>query len=223
MRHYHRKDWQKYRKEVIELDGNVCVRCKRGPLQGAVLQVHHKEYLLGKLPWEYPYELCETLCKGCHAGEHGIIMPFRGWVCIGYDDLGEPTGECEVCGKSIRYVFFVQHDKWPSLEVGETCCDHLTDTTAAGDHMDSVRRLESRKKRFIESTRWKPDDNGAWRIHQKGATLVIEPVDHNYRLIANNTKGRRRFPTILDAKAFAFDLLENGKLEAFLARQKHKI
>ncbi len=222
MRHYHRKDWQKYRKEVIELDGGACVRCQRGPLQGAVLQVHHKEYLPGKLPWEYPYELCETLCKGCHAGEHGIVRPFSGWECIGYDDLGEPISECELCGNSIRYVFFVQHEKWPSLEVGETCCDHLTDTTEAGNHMDSVRRLESRRQRFIQSKRWKPGDNGVLRIHQKGANLAIEPVDHNYRLLVNTTQGQRRFPSIVDAKAFVFELFENGKLEAFLAKAKHK-
>lgn len=222
MRHYHRKDWQKYRKEVIELDGRVCVRCKRGQLQGAVLQVHHKEYLPGKLPWEYPYELCETLCKGCHAGEHGIVRPFLGWECIGYDDLGELIGECELCGNSIRHVFFVQHEKWPSLEVGETCCDHLTDTTEAGDHMDSVRRLESRRQRFIQSKRWKPGNSGVLQIHQKGVNLVIEPFDHNYRLLVNTTQGKRRFSSVVDAKVFAFEIFENGKLEAFLAKKEHK-
>jgi len=222
MRHYHRKDWQEYRKEVIELDGGVCVRCKRGPLQGAVLQVHHKEYLPGKLPWEYPYELCETLCKGCHAGEHGIVRPFSGWECIGCDDLGELIGECELCGNAIRYVFFVQHEKWPSLEVGETCCDHLTDTTEASDHMDSLRRFQSRRQRFIHSKRWKPGGNGVSQIHQKGANLSIEPIGQSYRLLVNNTQGKRRFPSINEAKSFAFELFENGKLDAFLENQKRK-
>jgi hypothetical protein len=222
IRHYHRKDWQAYRKEVIELDGGVCVRCKRGPLQGAVLQVHHKQYLPGKLPWEYPYELCETLCKGCHAGEHGIVRPFGGWDCVGWDDLGDLSGECELCGNAIRYVFFVQHDKWPSLEVGEICCDHLTETTEASDHMDSVRRLEGRLKRFIHLKRWQATDNGALRIHQKGVSLAVEPVEEEFRLLVNKVRGKRRFPSVVEAKTFAFELFENGQLEAFLKKLKSR-
>jgi len=219
MRHYHRQDWQKYRKEVIELDGGVCVRCKRGPLQGTILQVHHKEYLPGKLPWEYPHDLCETLCKGCHAGEHGIIRPFAGWECIGHDDLGDLSGECELCGNSIRHVFFVQHDKWPSLEVGEICCDHLPDTTEASDHTDSLRRFESRQQRFIQSKRWKPGGDGIIKIRQKGADLAVEPLGQKYRLLVNNIQGKRSFSSADEAKAFAFELFENGKLEAFLKKK----
>ncbi len=199
MRHFRRKDWQRFRKEVIELDGGICVRCRRGPLEGAVLQVHHKEYLPGKLPWEYPYELCETLCKGCHAEEHGIIRPFTGWECFGHDDLGEPTGECEVCGNAIRHVFFVQHAKWPSLEVGETCCDHLTETTEASDHMDSVRRFETRRQRFIQSSRWTHEPDGSLVIYQKGFDLNVVPCPPGFRLIVNSWKGKRQFSSIDEA------------------------
>ncbi|MCC4245673.1 HNH endonuclease [Stappia indica] len=222
MRHYHRKDWQKYRNEIIELDGGVCVKCKRGQLQGAALQVHHKEYLPGKLPWEYPYELCETLCRGCHAVEHGIIRPFSGWECIGYDDLGERVGECELCGNSIRYVFFVCHEKWPCLEVGETCCDHLTETTEAGDQMDSMRRIEARRQRFIQSNRWQPDGTGALWIHQKGADILIQPTENGYRLVINTIKGKLQFPSIEQAKIFSFEIIENGTLESFLKRRIRK-
>ncbi|MBL1232819.1 MAG: HNH endonuclease [Flavobacteriales bacterium] len=71
---YNRKEWKEYRDNVIESDGGKCVRCGR-PDGEVVLQVHHKIYLTGKLPWEYGTENCETLCKGCHAAEHGIIQP----------------------------------------------------------------------------------------------------------------------------------------------------
>ncbi|MBN8958242.1 MAG: hypothetical protein J0H17_16995 [Rhizobiales bacterium] len=189
-------------------------------MQGAILQVHHKEYLPGKLPWEYPYESCDTLCKGCHAGEHGIVRPFSGWECIGHDDLGDLSGGCELCGKSIRHVFFVQHEKWPSLEVGETCCDHLTDTTEASAHVESLRRFASRLQRFIQSKRWKAGDNGVLRIHQKGVRLAVEPIDESYRLLVDNIQGNRRFSSVDEAKTFAFELFENGMLEAFLKKKK---
>jgi hypothetical protein len=221
MRHYHRKGWQAFRKEVIEIDGGVCVKCKRGPLQGAILQIHHKEYLPGKLPWEYPYELCETLCKGCHAGEHGIVRPFTGWECVGQDDLGDLDGQCELCGNALRYVFFVQHEKWPTLEVGETCCDHITETTDASAFMDSVRRSQERRNRFINSPRWKSaGGDSAQRIIQKGARILVAPNEDEFRLAINDVEGKLRFPSANEAKAYVFEMCENGRLEAFLKKRK---
>lgn len=85
---YRNEEWLKFRKEVIELDGNRCAICGRSELEDIVLQVHHKNYVSGKLPWEYSYKDCETLCKGCHAREHGLICPNFGWEFVGEDDLG---------------------------------------------------------------------------------------------------------------------------------------
>ncbi|WP_155955246.1 HNH endonuclease [Rhodomicrobium udaipurense] len=216
VRHYHRKNWQLYRKEVIELDGGVCTRCKRGPSEGAVLQVHHKQYIAGRLPWEYPYDLCETLCKGCHAEEHSIVAPSSGWECFGYDDLGDLSGECELCGNSIRYVFFVQHENWPPLEVGEICCDNLTESSVASDYVDSILAHKSRLQRFIKSPRWKTGDDGIFRIRQKRIDLAVEPVDNGYRLSANRIQGKRFFSSAVEVKKHVFELLESGKLEEYL-------
>lgn len=83
MPNYRNKEWESFREEVFELDNHQCVRCNRTEFDGVVLQVHHKEYLKGKTPWEYPYEFCETLCKGCHAAEDGLIPPKNGWEYCG--------------------------------------------------------------------------------------------------------------------------------------------
>lgn len=219
MRRYQRQEWRRFRAEVIKLDGGGCVRCRRSASEGAILQVHHKEYLPGRMPWEYPYELCETLCKGCHAGEHGLVRPFTNWVCVGQDDLGDVSGECELCGNEIRYVFFLQHEKWPALEVGETCCDHLTDTTEASDFMDLVRRQKARRTRFLLSPRWKPIGSGSFKLSQKGASLVVEPSELAFRLRVNGTQGKLRFRSLDEAKAKAFDLFEDGRMEKFLRRR----
>lgn len=162
--------------------------------------------------------MCVTLCKGCHAEEHGIVRPFIGWECVGYDDLGEPSGECELCGSSIRHVFFVRHEKWPSLEVGETCCDHLTDTTEASNHMDSVRCFEARQHRFIRSSRWKSEAGGLLRIRQKGIDLAVAPIGEDFLLIVNDIRGKHRFSSIFDSKKAAFGMLESGKIDAFLRK-----
>lgn len=142
------------------------------------------------------------------------MRPFSGWECIGYDDLGSLAGECEVCGNTIRHVFFVQHPKWPSLEVGETCCDHLTGTEEASEY----RRYLGRLQRFIESSRWKSDGLGGVQIVQNKIKFVVQPIGEEFRLVIEGHTGKRRFSSIVAAKKFALESLENGKTEAFVKK-----
>jgi hypothetical protein len=220
MHQYKREEWRKFRKEVIELDGGVCTSCKRGPLEGAVLQIHHKSYIQGKLPWEYPYELCETLCKGCHAAEHGIVSPFIGWRCVGHEDLGDLSGNCELCGNEIRHVFLIEHDLWPHMEVGEVCCDHLTETKQASDHIEGIRRFKSRQARFVNSRRWQSAGNSAEIIHQKGRQIIVQRKGEEFTLVIDGTKGKKRFPTSTVAKRYVFEVLENGKIDQYFSKSR---
>ncbi|WP_236888840.1 hypothetical protein [Desulfoluna limicola] len=59
--------WQNKRQKILEALGTKCNRC------GSIsqLQVHHKEYIPGKMPWEYPLNFFEILCENCHSEEHG--------------------------------------------------------------------------------------------------------------------------------------------------------
>ena len=218
MRAYDKKAWEAFRAQIIELDGGKCVRCARGPSDGVVLQVHHKKYRPGRPLWDYPTGQCETLCSGCHARQHGIIRPSVGWECVGFHDLEDLIGHCELCGTSIRYVFLVQIAGWPSLEVGEICCDNLTSTKSATGHMESLRRFESRRKRFIGSRRWTLAQEGLPTLTQKAIQLVIVPLDGMYRLAANGVTGQKTFASIQAAKSEAFDQLESGKLRDYLVR-----
>jgi 5-methylcytosine-specific restriction endonuclease McrA len=61
--------WLDLREIILIRDGYMCQHC----MSGKNLQVHHLYYLSGKLAWEYPDSALQTLCKGCHAMEHGII------------------------------------------------------------------------------------------------------------------------------------------------------
>lgn len=60
------KYWKKKRAIILKLDKNTCVNC------GAkkYLQVHHRYYLPGRLPWEYTNSALVTLCKTCHTKQH---------------------------------------------------------------------------------------------------------------------------------------------------------
>lgn len=58
--------WQKKRLKIMERDEFTCQSCYDTE---STLNVHHKYYIFGKFPWEYPDELLITLCEGCHEWE----------------------------------------------------------------------------------------------------------------------------------------------------------
>lgn len=55
--------WQKCRLEVFERDDWMCQFCCSIT---KTLEVHHKEYLSGLDPWDYPLSNFITLCEDCH-------------------------------------------------------------------------------------------------------------------------------------------------------------
>lgn len=59
--------WQRKRLEVMERDDFQCQRCDA---TNKTLNVHHKKYLPGRSPWEYPNELLITYCEDCHKAHH---------------------------------------------------------------------------------------------------------------------------------------------------------
>ena len=56
--------WQKKRLTILERDNFRCSLCGDDRTN---LQIHHKKYINGLMPWEYPDETLATLCNCCHA------------------------------------------------------------------------------------------------------------------------------------------------------------
>lgn len=211
---YRSASWKQFRAEVLLLDEFACKQCRRS--EGVRLHVHHKRYIPGRKPWEYPHHMCETLCSGCHAAEHGIIPPKSGWTFIGHEDLGGLYGECEYCGTEIRHSFLVEHEKWGAMEVGEQCCDELTSTRLATGHLASVRRHLDRRKRFVSSVRWIRKRPGVQAIKQDGIRVELVTFKGAYRLRVRGQLGKREYPTEIEAKAGTFDLIESGVLRKWV-------
>lgn len=55
--------WQKRRLEILARDGWACCWCGD---RESNLQVDHRHYVRGRLPWEYPDADLTTLCEACH-------------------------------------------------------------------------------------------------------------------------------------------------------------
>jgi hypothetical protein len=218
---YYSKRWKTFRNEVIELDGGMCRQCKRRQEDGVVLQVHHLRYIPRNMPWDYPYSDCETLCQRCHAAAHGIIRPSIGWEYIGDEDLGDLDGKCEWCGTEIRYVFWLQHPNWEPLSVGTNCCDNLTGTKYASNHMESLRRFQARLTRFITSSRW-TTSYGVSSIRQKSIAVDILALQLGFKIRMNGRLGKKSFVTLEEAKKATFELIENGTAEKYLKRYNNQ-
>lgn len=224
MKQYRHASWVKFRQDVIKLHRGCCARCFRSAaLDGVVLQVHHKRYLRGRLPWEYDTTECEALCKGCHAAEHGHVMPRHGWNWVGVDDLGELAGNCELCGTEIRYVYAIEHATWGALAVGTDCCDNLTQTSEASEHHERYIKTVEARKRFVASKRWKVRTDGKHHIRQKGIHVEVSEYRDGFGISMNHIAGKLRFGSLLDAKIKVFDSIRTGKAEKFLERRRHKL
>lgn len=219
---YRHTEWIAFRTRVIQLDGGRCVRCFRGRSDGVILQVHHRQYVSGRLPWEYPISDCETLCKGCHAEEHRHVMPQTGWHLVGSDDLGDLSGECELCGTYLRYTFAVIHPTWGSMMVGTNCCDKLTATDDASQHMDWFTKRRDRLARFVESNRWKKRNENVTVLQEADAAYRIEPHGPAFRIAVNGQLGLREYSSVLEARKHLFGIRESGEAAAFIARQRQK-
>jgi len=215
---YHKSEWKTFRDEVIELDGYKCSDCGRNSSE-VVLQVHHKEYIKGRKPWEYALKDCETLCKGCHSSRHGITKPQVGWDYIGEEDLGDLTGTCENCGASIRHCFLIQHENWGTIEVGTFCCDKLTDTNYASNCLESQTSYKSRKERFINSKRWK-FENEKYIIKQSSFIVELIPKEDIFFIKIHDLQGKTKYESLKQAKAKAFDVIESGEFIEYLSRHK---
>lgn len=58
--------WHERRLEIMRRDGWRCRRCGgKGRLN-----VHHRWYVYGRQPWQYPDRCLVTLCEKCHRHVH---------------------------------------------------------------------------------------------------------------------------------------------------------
>jgi hypothetical protein len=55
--------WQKKRLEILQRDNFKCMLCGD---ETTSLNIHHKEYVNDKKPWEYENITLITICENCH-------------------------------------------------------------------------------------------------------------------------------------------------------------
>ncbi len=225
---YRKKEWKDFRKRILEKVGYVCCKCgmKKDEKE---LQLHHIQYIKGRMPWEYSENEVIILCKGCHLEEHGKIYPRSGWVYMGEDDLGDLSGTCEHCGHDIRYEHTVYHPEWGNLIVGCGCADKLTGTTDASE----MQLYEEKIEKFIQSTKWKRYKN----LYVFNKLVSPQNVEYKIKIWDNVTRfniqveckqidfyskdfnAKNNYLTLNEAKRKIYEVIVNHELDNFLIRQ----
>lgn len=61
--------WQKKRLEVMDAAKFTCEHCGE---DGSTLNVHHKLYRKGAMPWDYEAHELQCLCEDCHSVDHAL-------------------------------------------------------------------------------------------------------------------------------------------------------
>ena len=150
---YSNVKWHEFSKKIKKRDDYKCLICYRKESE-TTLQVHHKHYISGLLPWEYALSDCLTLCKGCHAREHNKIEPTTDWTLISVDDLGGLDGICERngCGAEIRYEHLIYHPNYGYKCVGSFCVEYLTQDDK--NLSTEILRIYKRISEFIYKSSW---------------------------------------------------------------------
>ena len=221
---YRDKKWYDKRQKIIERDNHTCTRCGRR-LSDNQLQVHHLHYFEERKPWEYEdFELI-TLCKHCHAEEHGQVKPSYGWKYEGMEDLEDLVGDCDNCHQAIRYAHLISHPDWGFMTVGSQCAENLTSAFGLSEREEDAKRLAQRYRRYLNSPKWKNRKNGYFmdfddyhiKIWSHGSYCNLEivfPLWNRETLERRFEKqsGKRKYATLNDAKTQAFKVITDGSL-----------
>jgi len=96
--------WQRKRLEIM---GRDLFKCRECDAQDRVLHVHHRYYVGGRKPWEYPSWALVTLCEACHSEKKTPIRESDGRVT--YDEwevMAATMGWADVLPLALAYHVF---------------------------------------------------------------------------------------------------------------------
>jgi hypothetical protein len=146
-------------------------------------------------------------------------VPHKGWICVGIEDLGEPSEICGMCESvEIRYVHSMQHSDHPQiLGVGCICAEHMEQDYVGPRLREKKLRSQAHRRRTWSKRKWSISGRGNSFLNAEGFNLTIFKVEetNNRQWVVKVTHrdsgltqlGRRRYPSEDAAKSAALDAL----------------
>jgi hypothetical protein len=127
--------WQRKRLEMLEASGWECTECGT---KETTLHVHHRQYIKGKMPWEYENTQLAVLCEDCHSEEHYLAEEMK--------DLLSEISTLEAL--ALLRGFYVKAD-WLSPLVGDAGRDRDPKTYAIGFTASLLKSLDFGKLKSV--------------------------------------------------------------------------
>ena len=98
--------WQRKRLEMMQRDDFKCVSCSS---EDKTLHVHHKYYVSGREPWDYPPCAYATMCWHCHEIEtQQGVDEWRPWESALGDFFWSEDWWTEFSSKLNEWCYFSQ-------------------------------------------------------------------------------------------------------------------
>jgi hypothetical protein len=145
-------------------------------------------------------------------------FPHKGWEHSSIEDLEELSGQCEMCGTSLRYVHHLWHpQREESVAVGCNCAAKLTE-----DYVNPRLREKAAKGKSARNVRWLKKE---WTPSHKGFTLKAlgyrmtvfqiqkSPYQGMWGYFVGETRGSAPCKTLNGAKVACRDLIDQLKAE----------
>lgn len=225
---YNSSEWLKLKSAILRRDNYKCQKCQKTEDDGVVLQVHHINYLPNHKAYEYDQAQLITLCQGCHAEEHGQIIPQSGWTWIDSEDLGELGGKCDYCGKEnhLRYWHEIFHEKWGYIHVGSQCCDKLTASGKGSEQEKELKTKANAQIKFLQSPKWRHYKNGYFIDYKKEYHIEIWDNTTHFTIVVKYDKTNdfgKIEKTIPLRSSVKYETLERAKIAIFNAIYDRKV
>ncbi len=120
--------WQRKRLEILERDGFSCQECFD---VDSTLNVHHKYYVKGREPWDYPGVCYVTFCDNCHEMYHDEEASggsFMFWEKIVTDIFGEDINWCPYVEELVGILIYLRSKGMTSNQFSKVILNALKST-----------------------------------------------------------------------------------------------
>jgi hypothetical protein len=102
-------------------------------------------------------------------------VPHKGWTCVHFEDLGEPSETCGMCESAeVRFVHHMEHPDYPdTLAVGCVCAEHMEGDYAGPLAREKTLKHKARRRKTWATRAWRVSSRGNPYLNSEGFNIVV--------------------------------------------------
>ena len=102
-------------------------------------------------------------------------VPHKGWSCVHFEDLGEPSEICGMCDSAeVRFIHYMEHPNYSgTLAVGCVCAEHMEGDYAAPRAREKMLQHKARRRKTWTTRTWRISSKGNSYLNTEGFNLII--------------------------------------------------